>query len=136
MNIYSVFLQKTIDKQKFLLYNIVIRTNVYEVIFMKNNRISKVNKNKGILNKIKMVLFIFIVLVIFTFFTSFQMGKNKLETYDIVIDSSDTIWNIAENICEKNNNLNIQNVVIEIKEINNLSSSDIYVGQTLSLPIY
>ena len=105
MNIYSVFLQKTIDKQKFLLYNIVIRTNVYEVIFMKNNRISKVNKNKGILNKIKMVLFIFIVLVIFTFFTSFQMGKNKLETYDIVIDSSDTIWNIAENICEKNNKM-------------------------------
>ncbi len=100
---------------------------------MKKNRI---NRNKGISKRIKIVLFIFTLLMIFTFFSSFQMGKNKLQTYDIVVDNSDTIWNIAKNICKKNSNLNIQNVVIEIKEINNLSSSDIYVGQTLSLPIY
>ena len=32
--------------------------------------------------------------------------------------------------------LNVQNVIIEIKNINNLESSEIYLGQELNVPIY
>ena len=86
--------------------------------------------------RVKMVIFIFGVLMVYTFFTSFQVGKKQIETYELEVNSNDTIWNIANTICKNNDNLNVQNVVLEIKDINNLSTSDIYVGQTLNIPIY
>lgn len=86
--------------------------------------------------RLKIVLFIFLCLICFGIFTNFGVGKKYTSTYEIEVNSSDTIWNIANDICKDNKELNVQNVVIEIKNINNLSTSNIYVGQTLSLPIY
>lgn len=86
--------------------------------------------------RLKIVLFIFLCLICFSIFTNFGVGKKYTSTYEIEVNSSDTIWNIANDICKDNKELNVQNVVIEIKNINNLSTSNIYVGQTLSLPIY
>ena len=86
--------------------------------------------------RFNLVLFIFMLLVLFTCFTSFNLGKKQVETYELKIESNDTIWNIANDICKNDNSLNIQNVIIEIKDINELNSSDIYVGQTLNIPIY
>ncbi len=129
----SFFYKKTIDKQMFMIYNKLVRTFVYRGDRMKKYRIKRGNKIKTML---RTIIFIFVCLLIFSFFSSYQMGNKKLPTYDIVISNSDTIWNIAKDICNSNEDLNIQNVVLDIKEINNLSSSDIYIGQTLSLPIY
>lgn len=84
----------------------------------------------------KVILFIFILLVTFGFFTSFGFSKKQLNTYELRVNSNDTIWSIAKDVCKNNSSLNIQNVVLEIKDINNLNSSDIYVGQTLCIPIY
>lgn len=86
--------------------------------------------------RFNMVIFVFILLVIFTFCTSFNLGKKQVETYEIKVNSNDTIWNIAKDICNNNNSLYIQNVILDIQDINNLTSSDIYVGQTLNIPIY
>lgn len=86
--------------------------------------------------RLNLILFIFLCLVCFGIFTNFGVGKKYTSTYEIEVNSSDTIWDIASDICKKNSDLNIQNVVLEIKSINNLNTSDIYVGQTLSLPIY
>ena len=86
--------------------------------------------------RFNLVLFIFALILIFSFCTSFNLGKKQVCTYELEVKSNDTIWNIANNICKNNNNLNIQNVIIEIKDLNELSSSDIYVGQTLNVPIY
>ena len=82
------------------------------------------------------VLFIFSLLILFTFFTSTSVGKKQVETYEFEVQNNDTIWNIAGNICKKDSSLNIQNIILEIKDINNLSSSDIYEGQILNIPIY
>ena len=60
----------------------------------------------------------------------------EIKTKDIVIKNNDTIWNIASDICDENDSLNIQNVVIQIKQINNMTTSDLYIGQQLKIPIY
>ena len=54
----------------------------------------------------------------------------------MTVQKEDTIWSIANNICKNNEKLNIQNVIIEIKQINDLSNSDIYIGQILNIPVY
>lgn len=90
-------------------------------------------KNKG---RFYTVLFIFSLLMIFTFLTSTTIGKRQFKTYEHKVQNNDTIWNIADNICKSDSSLNIQNVILEIKDINNLNTSDIYVGQTLNIPIY
>lgn len=84
------------------------------------------------------ILILFTMFSLFSIFTSFDMGKRQINTSELVIQGEDTIWNIANNICRKNKeeNLNVQNVIIEIKEINNLTTSQIYEGQVLNIPIY
>ncbi|MEG0872829.1 MAG: hypothetical protein RSE00_03670 [Clostridia bacterium] len=84
------------------------------------------------------IFILFVALSIFGICTSFNIGKKQSNVYEIQVQGSDTIWNIADGICYKNKekNLNIQNIVIEIKELNSLTSSQIYEGQVLSVPIY
>ena len=61
----------------------------------------------------------------------------EIHTYDYTVSSNDTLWNISKDVCNKSNeNLDIQNVVHDIKYRNKLSNSDIYVGQVLEIPIY
>lgn len=90
-------------------------------------------KNKRLLSNI---IFIFILLCIYGIGTNFYFGKKATITNEFVVSQNDTIWNIASDICKKNKNLNVQNIVIEIKELNNLTTSDIYVGQVINLPVY
>lgn len=90
-------------------------------------------KNKRLLFNI---IFIFILLCIYGIGTNFYFGKKATITNGFVVSQNDTIWNIASDICKKNRNLNVQNIVIEIKELNNLKTSDIYVGQVINIPVY
>ncbi len=87
------------------------------------------------LNNIIAILFIF---GIFGVFTQFVDGKQEVATTEYQVQESDTLWNIAGKICNDNTtqNLNRQNLIIEIKNINNLTESDIYSGQVIKLPIY
>ena len=82
------------------------------------------------------IVFVFILLMYFKIATSSNLGKRKVETYSINVSSNDTLWNIASDICKDNENLNIQNVILEIKDINNMTESVIYKGQTLNIPVY
>ena len=96
----------------------------------------KCNKdNKGRI-LIKNIVFILILLSIFGFFTNIEFGKKQIKTQAMTVQKEDTIWSIANNICKNNEKLNIQNVIIEIKQINDLSNSDIYIGQILNIPVY
>ncbi len=102
------------------------------------NKMKKQSKKNNIKNLVNNIVILFIIFSVFGIFTSFNMGKRQVETKELVIESEDTIWNIASNVCSKsdNENLNVQNVVIEIKEINNLTNSQIYEGQVLNIPVY
>lgn len=100
-------------------------------------KIKKANNKSG-RNLIKGILLIFSILAVFGMLTSSTMGKKETITNTHVIQESETIWNIAKTICNKSsdNNLNIQNVVIEIKTLNHLSNSNIYAGQVIQVPVY
>ena len=83
------------------------------------------------------ICIITIMLIAFNFITNFTFGNKHIDTKSITVNDNDTLWNIAKDVCcESDEELNIQNVVIEIKNINQLKSSNIYAGQVLNVPIY
>ncbi len=90
------------------------------------------------LNAKRIVANILLILAIFTLFrllAVYELGKEEVKTYDIIIDDNDTLWNIASKISSEKE-LNIQKVIYDIQDINNMNSSNIYKGQTLLIPIY
>lgn len=98
-----------------------------------NKNIIKKSKRKNIIINVIILLFI---LYICSIFLNYSLAKNEIKTSEIIVTSDDTIWSLAKQVCSNRSDLNIQNIMIEIKEINNLTSSDIYVGQVINLPIY
>lgn len=96
----------------------------------------KISKKSTRKNMILNILILLCILYICSIFVNFNLAKKDIKTSEIVVESDDTIWSLAKQVCSNRSDLNIQNVIIEIKEINNLSSSDIYVGQVINLPIY
>lgn len=100
----------------------------------KNNKIKIISKRKFIIN-----VFILLMLCIsISFFTSKSFGKKEIHTYGYTVSSTDTLWNISKTVCKNSNddNITIQSVIKDIKYINNLADSSIYVGQVLQIPIY
>lgn len=101
----------------------------------------KYNRKKmKIISEERFVLNMSIVLlaiVVFSFFLSKNFNKNEVETYTYVVSNNDTIWNISKTVCDNSKkNLDIQYVVKDIKNRNNLNSSDIFLGQVIEIPIY
>lgn len=83
------------------------------------------------------IFIIFCVIVLVNIILNFTSGAKHIDTKTVTVSSNDTLWSIATDICKSSNdNLNVQNIVIEIKEINNLKSSNIYLGQELNIPVY
>lgn len=87
---------------------------------------------KSNVKKIFQNIFILVVILIaISTFLNVSLGKDKLTTKTLVVESGATLWNIANEICSSNTNLNVQNVVLHIKKLNNLQDSMIYEGQKL-----
>lgn len=80
-----------------------------------------------------LILFLFIVALHFIFNSLF--AKKEFATKEIVVMRGETLWSIASDMLDENNQ-NIDHIIYDIQEINNMSSSDIYVGQTILVPIY
>lgn len=95
-----------------------------------------------IVNKVKFLRTIIILgaiiiaLIIFSNNTYSKVEINYKENY---IYSGDTLWNIAEYELKNNKyfeNKDIRDIIYELKNINNLSSSELYVGQKIKIPVY
>lgn len=99
----------------------------------KNFKRRKIEKRKGRFN---ISIIILVCLISIVFFNQNCLAKKQLAMKQVCVNNNDTLWSIAGNICDKNESLNIQNVIIDIKKINNLDNSNIYVGQTLFIPSY
>ena len=83
------------------------------------------------------ICIILMMLVICNVISNYTFGNKHIATKAITVASNDTLWKIAEDVCNKSSqDLNVQNIVIEIKNINNLNSSVIYEGQELNIPVY
>ncbi|MDO4282806.1 MAG: LysM peptidoglycan-binding domain-containing protein [Clostridia bacterium] len=91
----------------------------------------KINVKKMISN----ILIAFAIFSLFRLITVYELGKEEVKTYSIIVNDKDTLWNIAGDISKKNN-MDIQKVIYDIQDVNHMSSSNIYKGQTLLIPIY
>ena len=93
-----------------------------------------VNKKKFMRSTgITIVLIIFMILIL----SNIGFSHTEIKYKEISISSGDTLWSIAK--YERNNNEyfennDIRDIVDEIKYLNNLSSSNLNIGDKLSIP--
>lgn len=101
---------------------------------MKTQRKRYISFNKIIRNIVIMVA----IIIFFNIFICPIIGKEDMTTKTITVASNDTLWNIASNVKSnsKDKSLNINKVIYEIKDLNNLEDSNIYIGQSLEIPLY
>jgi LysM repeat protein len=69
-------------------------------------------------------------------FSKQSLSHGDLKQKKIVVGQGDTLWNIASTEIASNNyyeGKEIRNVIDQIKEINELKNSSLYVGQELFL---
>lgn len=84
-----------------------------------------------------------IILLIFTLIVLALLSKNvfshqEIKYKTIYVSSGDSIWSIAKEEIRENEffkNKSTREVVYNIQSLNQLSSSEIYVGQKLLIPI-
>lgn len=91
---------------------------------------------KNVKEMVKNILFILAIIFVFKSIISFELAKTEYKSYEYVVKGNDTLWTIAGQICQKHEELYIRKVIVDIKEINQLEESTIYIGQTIKLPIY
>lgn len=95
-----------------------------------------------IVNKTKFVRTISILIILICMviiFSKTTYSKGDMSYKEEYIYAGDTLWNIAKNEIENNKyfeNKDIRFVVDELKTINNFSSSELYEGQKIKIPIY
>ena len=95
-------------------------------------------KRTVIINKKRFFTFILISSLVLNFiiFGIVSPGQSRAtevkEPVTITVKSGDTLWSIADEYCE--NKRDIRDMICRIKQVNSLSSADLYVGQTLEIP--
>lgn len=86
-----------------------------------------------IVNLPRFIISMIIIVCILSFITSMLTTKvfsaAPIQYENIVVSEGDTLWSIANNIGG-----NVNKNIYEIKRINRLESSMIYIGQELQIP--
>lgn len=81
----------------------------------------------------------FIMVILFFIVSSIFALINKVEGYqepkyiEVVVESGDTVWNLARELSSKDKD--VRKSIYEIGIINNLDSYDIFPGQVLKIPM-
>ena len=95
-----------------------------------------------IVNKIKFfrTISIFIILLgAIIIFSKNTYSKGEISYKEDYIYTGDTLWSIAEGELKNNKyfeNKDIRAVINELKNVNNLSNSELYEGEKIIIPIY
>ena len=93
-----------------------------------------------VLNKFRFTLFVVLSIIILTFIANLLLGLNNAEgstviDYEtVVIESGDTLWDIASKYSP--NNKDIREYIYEICELNEISASTLIAGMKIMIPIY
>ncbi len=67
------------------------------------------------------------------------LSHQEVSYKTVTVSSGDTLWNIAKEEQKENSyydGKNLQEIIYDIKSINNLESSDLKVNQILEIPTY
>lgn len=95
-----------------------------------------------IVNKIKFVRGISILVILailLVIFSKNAYSKGSIKYSEEYIYSGDTLWSIAEQQILENKyfeNKDIREVINEIKNINDLSNSNLHEGEKIKIPMY
>ena len=94
-------------------------------------------------NKKKFIRAILIIIGITIGIVLFMTGKSfssqEITYKTVAVTAGDTLWNIAESEQKHNNyykNNDIRDIILDIKNINNLGNSSLEVAQILEIPTY
>lgn len=94
----------------------------------------RINKRKFVRSTtITIGLIVFVILVL----SNISFSHTEVTYKEIAISSGDTLWSIAK--YEKNNNSyfedkDVRDIIDEIKHLNNLNTSNLSIGDKLSIP--
>ena len=100
-------------------------------------------KRIRIVNKYKFIRSITILLCILGMITciinhkTYSNSETKYKTEYVV--KGETLWEIAEKEIQENayfQNEDIQNVILELKEINHMATSNLSEGMEIKIPVY
>ena len=89
-----------------------------------------------IIAAILIILGIILVLSLIIAKASYSHGEKQYKS--IYVSEGDTLWNIAEELQSNNEyykDKDIRYIISDIKSINNLESSNLYIGQELNVPV-
>ena len=93
------------------------------------------------INKMKFFRSISITVGVLIFFiltlTNISFSSTEITYKNIIVSSGDTLWSIAKH--EKDNNTyfldkDIRDIVYEIKSVNDLNTSNLNIGDKLTIP--
>lgn len=100
---------------------------------MAKQKIIKINVKKFI----RAMLVVIGTIILFTFLATKSIySYKKPEIKTIYIQKGDTLWKIAEKQKETNqyySNLEIREIIYDIKKTNNMTNSNIIAGETLEI---
>lgn len=84
-------------------------------------------------NKVKFIrnIAILVFLLIALFNISIAKTNSEAEIIDYTISKGETLWNIAKEYTPDNKD--IRQTIYEIKQLNNMTDSTIYPGQTIKI---
>lgn len=86
----------------------------------------------------RIILVVFILSCILFNINNSVSSEKKIEYKTITVANGDTLWSIAKSEQESNQyykESDIREIVSNIKKLNNLNSSNLYVEQNLKIPI-
>lgn len=86
----------------------------------------------------RIILVFFILSCILFNINNSVSSEKKIEYKTITVANGDTLWSIAKSEQESNQyykESDIREIVSNIKKLNNLNSSNLYVEQNLKIPI-
>ena len=96
-------------------------------------------KKYRIANRFRFIVFMTLVLTaVFFLFSGFTNRAEAENSYDnsfriVEVKSGESLWQIAKLYCPENEDIRM--CIYEIKSINGLAGSEIYAGQTLTVPV-
>lgn len=95
----------------------------------------KKRKRNKIANKPRFVLFCTLcALLMLVGVNTISNASSDRETYTLCVASGDTLWEIARS--NNTSGKDLRRVVDDIMKLNNMSNTNLQVGDTLEIPIY
>ncbi|MDD4066656.1 MAG: LysM peptidoglycan-binding domain-containing protein [Clostridia bacterium] len=99
--------------------------------------ICRKGNNRIVRRNITIMTIITIMACLLVFNSSTAISNTEIKYIDYTVCHGDTLWSIAKIVKENNinyKNKDIREIIYEIKELNNMEISNIYIGNKLTIP--